>query len=60
VDNPLAEARLHGLQQGDEIMFHQDHILAVHDIHRQELVVEMDPAELKELAQWLGSQRDQA
>ena len=57
VDNPLVEARLHGLNQGDEIVFHQDHILAVHHVHRQELVLGMDTADLKELAQWLGSQR---
>ena len=55
VDNPLYEARLHGLNQGDEILFHEDHILAVHDIHRQDLVRGMDAADLKELAQWLGS-----
>ena len=40
---------------GDEIVFHEDHILAVHDSHRQELVLGMDAADLKELAQWLGS-----
>jgi hypothetical protein len=57
VDNPLVESRLHGLHQGDEIVFQEDHILAVHSIHRQELVLGMDPAELKELARWLGSQR---
>lgn len=57
VDNPLVEARLHGLKQGDQIVFHEDHILAVHDIHRQELVVGMDVADLKELAQWVGQMR---
>ena len=57
VDNPLIEARLHGLNQGDEIVFHEDHILAVHDIHRQELVAEMDHGDLKELTQWLASLR---
>ena len=57
VDNPLYEARLHGLHQGDEILFHNDHVLAVHDIHRQELVAGMDAADRKELAQWLGSLR---
>lgn len=57
VDNPLVEARLHGLKQGDEIVFHEDHILAVHDIHRQELVLGMDVADLKELAQWVGNIR---
>jgi hypothetical protein len=58
VDNPLVEARLHDLKQGDDIVFHADHILAVHDIHRQELVLGMGAADLKELAQWLGSLRD--
>lgn len=57
VDNPLIEARLHGLNQGDEIVFHEDHILAVHDIHRQDLVAEMDEGDLKELTQWLASLR---
>jgi hypothetical protein len=57
VDNPLVEARLHGLKQGDELVFHEDHLLAVHQIHRQEIVLGMDTADLKELAQWLDSQR---
>ena len=60
VDNPLSEARLHGLNQGDEIIFHEDHILAVHDIHKQELVAGMEVADLKELAQWVRSSRDGA
>ena len=55
VDNPLCEARLHQLCQGDGIVFHEDHILAVHSIHRRELVAGMDAADLKELAHWLGS-----
>jgi hypothetical protein len=57
VDNSLAEARLYGLNQGDMIIFQEDHILAVHDIHRQELVAEMDEADLKELTQWLAEIR---
>jgi hypothetical protein len=57
VDNPLAEARLHGLDQGAEIVFHEDHILAVHDIHRQELVAGMNEEDLKELTQWLAELR---
>lgn len=57
VDNPLIEKRLHGLKQGDEIVFHEDHILAVHDIHRQELVSGMNMDDLKELAQWVGQNR---
>lgn len=54
VDNPLAEARLHGLNQGAEIILHEDHILAVHNIHRPELVAGMNEADLKELTQWLA------
>ena len=41
----------------DEIVFHEDHILAVHAIHRPELVREMDAAELRKLAQWLASNK---
>ena len=58
VDNPLYEARLHGLHQGNEVVFHEDHILAIHDIHRQQLVEGMDAADLKQLAQWLSSMRE--
>ena len=57
VDNPLAEAQLHGLKHGNEILFRSDHVLAVHDIHRRELVAEMSAADLKALVEWLGSQR---
>ena len=57
VDNPLHEARLHALHKGDEIVFHEDHILAVHGSHREEIVLGMDAADLKTLAQWLGSQK---
>lgn len=59
VDNPLVETRLHELCQGDEIIFHDDHILAVHDTHRQELVLSMGVDDLKELAQWVGEMRRQ-
>ena len=56
VDNPLVEARLHELHQGDAIYFHEDHILAVHGIHRQELLMRMGVADMKVLAEWLGEQ----
>lgn len=54
VDNPLYEARLHQLQKGDEVLFHEDHILAVHGVHREELVVGMSADELTQLARWLA------
>ena len=57
VDNPLVESRLHGLVDGGEVLFHEDHILAVHDIHRGDLVAGMDVADLKELAEWVGQMR---
>lgn len=56
VDNPLYETRLHELHQGDRISFHEDHILAVHTSHREEIVLGMDSADLQTLAQWLRSQ----
>lgn len=58
VDNPLVEARLHELHQGDTIYFHEEHILAVHGSHREEIVLGMDAVDLKTLAQWLGEQRE--
>ncbi len=57
VDNPLVEARLHGLNLGDVIIFQADHILAVHDVHKLELVAGMNEADLKELTQWLAELR---
>ena len=57
VDNPLVEARLHGLHLGAELVFKDDHILAVHDIHRQQLVAGMDVTDLKQLAEWLRQMR---
>ena len=53
VDNPLVESRLHQLRQHDRIIFHIDHVLAIHSVHRQELVLHMDEEELHDLAQWL-------
>lgn len=57
VDNPLVEARLHGLNLGDEIVLHEDHILAVHEIHRWDLVSGMNEPDLTELAKWLAEGR---
>ena len=56
VDNDLIESRLHGLKRGDTIFFHTDHILAIHSVHRQELVSTMTLDDLKELASWLRMQ----
>lgn len=60
VDNAMVESRLHGLHRGDKMLFHADHILSVHDIHREELVGKMDVADLKEFAEWLRSPQGHA
>ena len=56
IDNSLAESRLHELKLGDEIIFHEDHILAIHPTARPQLLLSMDADDLKELAEWLGAQ----
>ena len=38
VDNPLYETRLHELHQSDSVISQEDHILAVHGSHREEIV----------------------
>lgn len=53
IDNPLCEHRLHGLYMNATIYFRSEHVLAVHDIHRREIVSTMNVEELKELAAWL-------
>lgn len=58
VDNNLVESRLHEVRMGQEIVFHEEHILAVHPSERPGLLLSMDAADLKELAEWLGSQRE--
>ena len=58
ISNRLVESRLHGLTLGDPLYFNSDHILAVHDVHRADLVQRMNVAELKELANWLASQHE--
>ncbi|MGB7345421.1 MAG: hypothetical protein WBD20_14500 [Pirellulaceae bacterium] len=58
VDNPLVEFRLHGIKLDDEIVFHRNHILAIHSINRAELVASMSVAEMKELAAWISTERN--
>jgi hypothetical protein len=56
VDNPLYESLRHELQQGDRIVFHANHILAIHEIHRRDIVSRMDEADLEMLGRWLKSE----
>ena len=58
VDNPLYEARLHELELGNQIVFHEDHVLAVHGSHREELVLAMAPGDLRAFIEWLGTLPD--
>lgn len=60
VDNELVESRLHELEYGDEIVFHEKHVLAVHGIHRHELLTGMSVEDLKHLAQWVAENQGKA
>ena len=57
VDNHLHETKLHGVEFNDVIEFTLDHVLAIHPLHREALVLSMAPEEVKEFAIWLGSLR---
>lgn len=57
VDNRLVESRLHKIDLGAAIWFESRHILAVHPMHRQELVKGMDEHDIRQLVDWLGLQR---
>ena len=55
VDNPLAETRLHGIEQNSELLCTLDHVLSIHPSHRLDMVSSMTPEQVKELAEWLAS-----
>ncbi|MFL2871651.1 MAG: hypothetical protein ACJZ8O_12995 [Pirellulaceae bacterium] len=59
VDNPLAETRLHGIQQNSEILCTLNHVLAIHPSHRLDMVSSMTPEQVKELTAWLASLRSE-
>lgn len=59
VDNQLYESKLHEVQFNSVIKFTLDHVLAVHPIHREQLVLGMTAEEVKEFAVWLGTLRDE-
>ena len=56
VDNPLHETKLHELNLGDPLTLHENHILAVHRIHHNDLLRRMNEAELVAFGQWLQDQ----
>ena len=48
-----------GVDFNDVIEFTLDHVLAVHPVHREALVLSMSSEDVKEFAVWLGSIRDE-
>lgn len=58
VDNPLYETRLHGLSEGDELTFHEDHILSVHAVHNREMLLRMDDQDFFEFGVWLEQEAE--
>ncbi len=55
VDNYLYETRLHEIEFDSHIEFSLNHVLSVHPLHRETLVLCMSPEEIKEFAVWLGT-----
>ena len=53
VDNDLCETKLHGIKLNDEICFHENHVLAVHGMHRLDIIQHMSVEEIKALADWI-------
>jgi len=58
IDNPLYESRLHGLDEGDHLLFREHHILSIHRIHNEEILLRMNPADFEEIGRWIGSREN--
>lgn len=58
VDNRLHETKLHKIEFNSVIDFQMDHVLAIHPIHREALVLSMNADEVKEFSIWLGTLRE--
>jgi hypothetical protein len=54
VDNVLYETRLHGLARGDEVIFHEDHVLSVHGVHNREMLLRMSNEDFFDFGEWLA------
>ena len=59
IDNHLYESKLHGLDRGAGITFHEDHILSIHGSHSQEILIRFSEEDRQEFGQWLIARRDQ-
>lgn len=57
IDNPLYEVHLHELQEGQTIVFTENHILAVHPVHNRDIMQRMEFADFVDFLIWLRSRR---
>jgi hypothetical protein len=55
IDNHLYETKLHGLQEGDEIVFQVDHILSIHSSHNEAIIMRLSEDDRQQFGQWLMS-----
>ena len=58
IDNLLYETHLHGLAEGDEVTFHEDHVLSVHAVHNRELLLRMSNNDFFAFGEWLAEHGD--
>jgi hypothetical protein len=58
VDNHLYETKLHGLNEGDEIVFHLDHILSIHGAHTEAIITRLSEDDRQQLGLWLISRSE--
>ena len=59
VDNPLYESRLHGLFEGDSLLFTENHILAIHTVHNRKIMNSMAFSYFVDFMIWLRSSSQQ-
>ena len=55
IDNHLYETKLHGLHEGDEIVFQVDHILSIHSSHNEAIMMRLSEDDRQQFSQWLMS-----
>ena len=55
VDNHLYETKLHGLSEGDELVFQVDHILSIHSSHNEAMIMRLSDDDREQFGQWLMS-----
>ena len=58
VDNTLHETPLHELQRGAAVIFHGDHILAIHQEHYRDILLAMNEEEHRAMEAWIRQSID--